>query len=104
MHTCRFCGDYKDSRSMVKYATRHWAHFGCWLKTKGLELGVKPSFDAVVDLLGSSFHDWQLKQFPVFQLSDWMEQAGIKGPFGRPVDNACAAIKSAIVKNVEVSR
>jgi hypothetical protein len=54
MNTCRFCGKttYDPERrymGMVKYGTRHYAHFDCYL-----EAG-KPL---------TALHDWQVCEFP----------------------------------------
>jgi hypothetical protein len=46
-NTCRFCDD--RDQSMVKYGTRHYAHFKCYL-----DAGKK-----LTDL-----HSWQARQFP----------------------------------------
>lgn len=46
-NTCRFCDN--RNQSLVKYGTRHYAHFLCYL-----DAGKK-----LTDL-----HAWQVKQFP----------------------------------------
>lgn len=48
MSTCRFCDNWQD-QGMVKYGTRHYAHFKCYLDAGKL-----------VDDLSA----WQLSQFP----------------------------------------
>lgn len=48
--TCRYCKQDNRER-MVKYGTRHYAHFACFLELKGTE-GLK------------DLHAWQLRQFP----------------------------------------
>lgn len=95
MHMCRFCRNLKSHHRMVKYAPRHWAHFDCWLDAKGGELGAKPTFKAVLDLLQTSLHGWQLAQFPVFKLADWLVVNGVPLHGERPVDVACTLIKQA---------
>jgi hypothetical protein len=52
-NTCRFCSD--RNQSMVKYGTRHYAHFKCYL-------------DAGKSL--SDLHAWQLRSFPYFLLKE----------------------------------
>jgi hypothetical protein len=78
MHTCRFCRKYEGK--MVKYAARHWAHFECWLLMKGRELEDPTKYEGILDLFVASFHDWQLKQFPVFKLAEWLEQRKTQFP------------------------
>jgi hypothetical protein len=51
--TCRFC-DNRD-QAMVKYGTRHNAHFKCYL-------------DAGKSL--DDLHAWQVRQFPYFLLKE----------------------------------
>src|SRR5437667_9542584 len=96
MHMCRFCKEDHNRHRMVKYAARHWAHFDCWLDAKGKELGPKPTFKAVLELLKTSLHGWQLEQFPVFKLTDWITVSGMEMHGERPVDVACTLLKQAI--------
>jgi hypothetical protein len=50
MNTCRFCKSHMTTRDkLVKYGTRHYAHFACYL-------------DAGKSL--SDLRDWQIMQFP----------------------------------------
>ncbi len=101
MHTCRFC-NVQESRGMVKYAARHWAHFECWLYMKGRELSDPVAHQQILDLLQASFHDWQLKQFPVFKLADWLEQKKTQFPAksGKSwVDKACWLLQTAVEAN-----
>ena len=52
-HACRFCSEIDNEAdrdyAMVKYSTRHYAHFACYL-------------DAGKKL--SDLHSWQVAQFP----------------------------------------
>lgn len=36
--TCRFCGEgsYHASTSMVRYGIRHWAHWRCYIRRRGI--------------------------------------------------------------------
>lgn len=52
--TCRFCHKVGSER-MVKYSTRHYAHFECYI-------------DAGKQL--TDLHDWQILQFPYMLLKD----------------------------------
>lgn len=105
MHTCRFCRDYSTRKdNMVKYAARHWAHFECWLLMKGREIQDPTRHEEILNLLVATFHDWQIKQFPVFKLADWLEQRKTKFPdrshssWNRDswVDKACWLIERAV--------
>jgi hypothetical protein len=51
---CRFCDNWRD-QGLVKYGTRHYAHFRCYLDA-GKSL----------DRLAS----WQLEEFPYFLLKE----------------------------------
>jgi hypothetical protein len=53
-NTCRFCDNWRN-QNMVKYGTRHYAHFQCYLDAgKPIE----------------SLHAWQLKEFPYMLLKE----------------------------------
>ncbi len=53
-NTCRFC-DSKMSDDLVKYGTRHYAHYECYLDA-GKPLDALPK--------------WQVEKFPYFLLKD----------------------------------
>lgn len=53
-NTCRFCDDFM-SQNLVKYGTRHYAHFKCYLDA-GKSLDDLP--------------DWQIGLFPFFLLKE----------------------------------
>jgi hypothetical protein len=53
-NTCRFCDDHM-SQNLVKYGTRHYAHFECYL-------------DAGKSL--ADLHKWQVELFPYFLLKE----------------------------------
>jgi len=53
-NTCRFCDGFM-SQDLVKYGTRHYAHYDCYL-----DAGKK-----LADLPG-----WQVSKFPYFLLKD----------------------------------
>lgn len=103
MHTCRFCKDYSTRKdNMVKYGARHWAHFRCWLDAKGKEIREPGIYHEILQLLQLGLHDWQLKQFPVFGLADWLEAHNTQFPAkaGKSwVDKACWLLQTAIEAN-----
>ena len=49
LSTCRFCHEFDPCHEMVRYGTRHYAHFDCYLSAG------KP-FDTLTP--------WQIGQFP----------------------------------------
>ena len=54
--TCRFCKEWQDDHTpdkcgKVHYATRHHAHYGCYLDAKGVQGLAKLS-------------EWQIAEFP----------------------------------------
>ena len=51
---CRFCDDWRD-QNLVKYSTRHYAHFKCYLDA-GKPLEKLPP--------------WQIREFPYFLLKE----------------------------------
>jgi hypothetical protein len=65
---------------MLKYAARHWAHFGCWLNCKGSEIREPWIYGGLLSMLTAGLHDWQLQQFPVFKLSEWLQSHGVNFP------------------------
>lgn len=48
MATCRFCGEFDNDDRMVRYSTRHLAHFSCYLDRKPL----------------SDLKPWKIRTFP----------------------------------------
>lgn len=69
-NTCRFC-DAPMSQDLVKYGTRHYAHYECYLKA-----GKDPT----------KLRSWQVEAFPYFLLKKygWLEK----------VENAMRAAKA----------
>jgi len=63
--TCRFCKQWHGN--MIQYATRHYAHFHCYL-------------DAGKSL--DDLHSWQVRQFPYFLLKnrDLLNHPKLKDP------------------------
>jgi hypothetical protein len=51
---CRFCDDWRD-QGLVKYGTRHYAHFRCYLD-RGKALDALPA--------------WRVSTFPYFLLKE----------------------------------
>jgi hypothetical protein len=99
MHTCRFCKQDHNRQRMFKYAARHWAHYDCWLEAKGKEIPEPWIYRGILSTLQMGMHDWQLRQFPVFKLADWLEAHKTRTPRdGRKswVDRACWLIETAI--------
>jgi hypothetical protein len=72
MRVCRFCKDYDGGR-MLKYGTRHYAHYGCWLHYRGAEWKC-----GEVEERLSELYEHQLRDFPVFGLQDWLKARGFK--------------------------
>jgi len=99
MHTCRFCKQDHKRQNMFKYAARHWAHFDCWLYAKGAELQDPQNYRQVEAMLEAGMHDWQLRQFPVFRLADWLEAKKTKSAPGNTwVDKAMGILQRTIKK------
>jgi hypothetical protein len=99
IHMCRFCKQDHNRQRMFKYAARHWAHYDCWLEAKGKEIREPGVYHEILQLLELGMHGWQLEQFPVFKLADWLEAHNTQFPkkAGRSwVDKACWLIKGAI--------
>lgn len=36
LRICRFCNEYASTHNLVKYGTRHYGHFHCYLDNKPL--------------------------------------------------------------------
>lgn len=96
MHTCRFCKQDHKRQRMFKYAARHWAHYDCWLAAKGMEIVEPGNYRGLLAMLQAGLHGWQLRDFPVFRLADWMEAHRTNSPGRSWVDKACWTIKKAI--------
>lgn len=97
--TCRFCKkmDVKAGK-LVKYAARHWAHHRCWLEAKSAEIDPTEASN-VIGLLSGAFHGWQLRNFPVFGLADWMERKGTEVAGKSWADKAMNVLKKAIAQS-----
>ncbi len=103
MHTCRFCKkDDPKLGQFVKYGARHWAHYGCWLGAKEQVLRrraaqrlMRISVGEVVETL-TELHAWQLRNFPVFRLADFVKTNGITCTGKTAVDKAMYLLKLAI--------
>ncbi len=75
MNVCRLCKGEKPHR-MVKYAPRHWAHYPCWFRARAREFDLTRDLeDQIVELLKQR-HVWELQEFPVLALGDWLEDSG----------------------------
>lgn len=98
--TCRFCGvqDPKAGK-LVKYAARHWAHYHCWIETKGREIADPTKAQEVIALLSDAFHGWQLRNWPVFVFAEWVERKGTKASGKTWVDKAMNILKTAIERS-----
>jgi hypothetical protein len=77
---------------MVKYGTRHWAHYRCWLWSKAAELPKPVQPADVVNLLANSLHEHQIRNFPVLAICEFLEMYGI---YGKAVIVIKVAIKIA---------
>lgn len=98
-HVCRFCKEYHNRQRMFKYAARHWAHYDCWLQAKGAELADPSNHSQVEAMLEACLHGWQLREFPVFRLADWLEANKTKSAPGKSwVDKACVILERAIAR------
>lgn len=99
MHICRFCKQDHKRQRMFKYAARHWAHYDCWLKAKGAEISDPGDYHRVEAVLEACLHGWQLREFPVFKLADWLEAHKTKDAPGKSwVDKACGILQRAIAR------
>lgn len=96
-HVCRFCKQDRKGDRMFKYAARHWAHYECWLNCKGAGV-VRPwEYHGILIMLKMGLHGWQLHQFPVFKLADWLRSHDTKDvPAKTWTDKACWLLKKAI--------
>lgn len=74
---------------MLKYATRHYAHYRCWLQSRAAEL--RPLTLANLTAILATLHEHQLHAFPVLALSELLEQHGY---FGKAVIVLKAALKA----------
>lgn len=100
MHTCRFCKTDLHGVRMVKYAARHWAHYGCWLNARGKEIADPHIYQGVLQAL-EGLREHQLQGFPVFTLAKWLHEHNtecheIEGPGSIWTNRACWLIKTAI--------
>lgn len=100
---CRFCKvdnlSFPNAGKLVKYAARHWAHYHCWLETKSKEIVDPTEGSQVVAFLAASFHGWQLRNFPVFVLAEWLELKKTQTPGKRWVDKAMSVLGLAIARS-----
>lgn len=104
MHTCRFCKEYHNRQRMFKYAARHWGHYDCWLYAKGAELQDPSSYRQVEAMLEAGMHGWQMREFPVFRLADWLEAKKVESAPGKSwVDKACGILKRALARAEKVT-
>jgi hypothetical protein len=88
---------------MFKYAARHWAHYDCWLEVKGKEIPEPWIYRGILSTLQMGMYDWQLRQFPVFKLAEWVEKHKVQCEGRTPVDKACWLLKKAIELNQAVA-
>lgn len=92
VNVCRVHNPTTDAGArMLKYATRHWAHYRCWLWARVPELPRPFKIEHVTALL-SKLHVWQLNEFPVMALADLLESYGI---YGKSIIAMKAALKIA---------
>lgn len=99
MHVCRFCKSDHKRQNMVKYAARHWAHYDCWLEAKGKELTDPQEYRQIETLLETSLHGWQMRNFPVFRMADWLEAHKVTAAPGKSwVDKACGILQRSIAR------
>lgn len=100
MHTCRFCKKDRPGVRMVKYATRHWGHYECWIWARGAEIQEPWIYRGILQVL-EGLHEWQLQQIPVFKLADWLKMHKTTCPGKTWVDKACWLVKKAIELQVK---
>jgi hypothetical protein len=62
-NTCRFCGQGADCSQLVKYGTRHYAHFACYLDAG-------KSFENLSDCAAASFPYRLLKDRGLLEIAD----------------------------------
>lgn len=99
MHTCRFCKQDRKGDRMFKYAARHWAHYECWLNCKGAEIREPWIYRHIEVMLEAGMHGWQLRNFPVFKLADWLQSHGAESAPGKSwVDKAMGILQRAIAR------
>lgn len=73
---CRLCEESDDTDRMIKYATRSYAHWGCFLKRKSLEDGL-----AWIKALYSH----EIHRVPVLIFQGWLDQRGWAGDRGMEI-------------------
>jgi len=58
---CRICHEYAgEDEKLLKYSTRHYAHYSCWMKKHSIN-----SFDEV-----HGIPLWKLRQWPYLQAKE----------------------------------
>lgn len=78
MNVCRFCKADKYIR-LFPYAARHWAHYPCWFEARAQKFDPTRDLEDQVVALLKDLPAWQIEQFPVPPLADWLEARGV-GP------------------------
>lgn len=67
---CRLCEESDETRRLIQYAVRSYAHWGCYLKRKSLE-------DGLAWIRG--LHSHEIRQAPVLVVQEWLEERGWTG-------------------------
>lgn len=98
MHTCRFCKQDHKRQRMFKYAARHWAHYDCWLQAKGAEIADTGDYHGIEALIEACLHGWQMRQFPVFKLADWLKAHKTNAPGKSWGDKAMGILERSIAR------
>jgi len=65
--TCRICDKQDDTKRLIKYAVRSYAHHKCVLSGKSIQ-------DGFVWIRSLPSHE--LRRFPVFHFQDWYTELG----------------------------
>jgi hypothetical protein len=86
---CRLCESQDDSRRMIKYSVRSYAHWDCQLRRMSLE-------DGLAWLRTLPAHE--LRHTPVLVVQDWLDVRGWVG--GRAMELLLGMVKAADKRSV----
>jgi len=81
---CRLCEGSDDTRHLIQYAVRSYAHWSCYLKRRSLE-------DGLAWIRG--LHSHEIRSAPVLIVQDWLEARGWEGE--RAMELLLSAAKDA---------
>ena len=74
---CRFCEASDHEDKLVKYGTRHYAHYACWLEARGRETD-PAAWRNVASMIEAGLDTFSVRKFPVFVLGAYLRKHGHK--------------------------